>query len=155
MGDQETPTAAAFSAGGLRRAVRADLPRLFEIRNAVGENRLAESWDDFVRIGGSFVDRDLTWVWARGPEILGFAAVDPRRGAIEVLYVDPAAEGQGIGRALLARCCDDLRTAGHRMASLTTAPGTRAERFYRAGGWSRQGVTANGDLLLVKPLSTD
>ncbi len=145
----------ALPVGGLRRAVRADLPRLFEIRNAVGENRLADSRDDFVRIGGSFVDRDLTWVWARGSEILGFAAVDPQGGAIEVLYVDPAAEGRGIGRALLARCCDDLRGAGHRMTSLTTAPDTRAERFYRAGGWSQQGVTANGDLLFVKSLSTD
>ncbi len=114
------------STEGLRRAVRSDMPRLFEIRNAALENRLTDPWETFASVGGWFVDNGLVWVWTERKKLLGFGAADPRNGWIEVLYVDPAAEGHGIGQALLHQCCDDLREAGHRLATLCTEPGTRA-----------------------------
>jgi ribosomal protein S18 acetylase RimI-like enzyme len=66
--------------------------------------------------------------------IQGFAAGDPRDGSIFALFVDPAHEGRGIGRALLALACGTLRAAGFATATLSTEPGTRAERFYRTNG---------------------
>ena len=42
----------------------------------------------------------------------GFSPGDPRDGSIWALFVDPADEGRGIGRALLALACDTVRVAG-------------------------------------------
>jgi GNAT superfamily N-acetyltransferase len=139
-------------ADGVRRAVQSDMPRLFEIRNAARENKLADPWETFARVGAWFVDNGLVWAWVQQHDVIGFGAADPRNGWIEVLYVDPTAEGHGIGQALLLQCCDDLREAGHRLATLCTESGTRAERFYLAGGWTAQGKTDRGEILLTKPL---
>ena len=137
----------------LRQARRADLDRLFEIRNAVDENTQDDPYEVFVEIGGHCIDQGLVWVWEEDRRILGFVAAEPESSFVEVLYVDPAAQGRGIGRALLARCCDHLRAAGHDSATLYTRAGTRAEGFYRALGWTQHGVTDAGHPLFHKTLS--
>lgn len=141
--------------GGIRRATAADLPRLFEIRNAVAENRLDEPWDTFVDIARWYLERNLVWVVTapgRGP-VLGFGAADTRSGAVEVLYVDPRAEGRGIGRTLLRRCCDDLLRAGYRRAWLVTQRHTRAERVYREAGWLDEGDDGVGGVRFSRRLA--
>ena len=60
---------------------------------------------------------------------------------IWALFVDPAFEGRGIGRTLLALACATVRSAGYEMVRLNTAAGTRAERFYRMNGWDSVGVS--------------
>ena len=137
----------------LRPAVSADILRIFEIRNGVGENRLSDpaavSEDNAVW----FLENGPIWVWQEeGRPIDGFAAGDPRDGSIWALLVAPGQEGRGIGRALLKAACDTLREAGHRRAVLSTEPGSRAERHYRADGWSAVGHNAKGELVLQKPL---
>lgn len=84
--------------------------------------------------------------------MLGEAGYDPRTGCIEVLYVAPAAQGRGVGRALLEQCCGDLCKLGHDVATLSTTAGTRAERIYRANGWVEAGTDAVGDLRFRKRL---
>lgn len=139
--------------GRLRLAVRADGPRLFEIRNAARENVLDMPWEAFASGGQWYLDHDLVWVWEEADRLWGFAVADTRTGWVESLYVDPVAESRGIGLALLRQCCADLRKAGYTEATLRTEPGTRAERFYREDGWVERGdMHENGDIVLMKKL---
>ena len=133
--------------GRLRKAVRDDLDRCFQIRESVCENRLDDPYEVFIEIGGRVIDEGLCWVWEQAGEVQGYAAYDPQTGTIEVLYVHRLAQGQGIGTALLRQCCDDLREFRHDAAILSTTPGTRAETFYRPRGWQEFGVDKLGDLL--------
>ena len=126
----------------IRPATPGDLPRIFEIRNAVGENRLSDpsrvTEADTVR----FIDNGALWVWQEADGLVtGFSGSDRCDASIWALFVAPGHEGKGIGRALLKTACDALRAAGHEVAVLTTEPGTRAERHYRADGWTEPGRT--------------
>ena len=137
----------------IRPATPADIPRIFEIRNSVGENRLSDpsavTEADAVR----FIGEDALWVWQEADGLVtGFSGSDKRAGSIWALFVAPGYDGKGIGRALLKTACDALREAGHRAATLSTEPGTRAERHYRADGWSLTGTNQKGELVFQKPL---
>ncbi|WP_244499462.1 GNAT family N-acetyltransferase [Rhizobium sp. AC44/96] len=52
-----------------------------------------------------FIANPGLWVWQEGGDISGFSAADPRNGYVWALFVDNAAAGRGIGRALLYRAC--------------------------------------------------
>ena len=94
-----------------------------------------------------FLEGPGIWVWEEGDEVLGFAASDTRDASIFALFVDPAHERRGIGRALFEKALDVLRGDGHRTAWLTTEPGSRAEDFYRAAGWKVIGTSPKGELI--------
>jgi GNAT superfamily N-acetyltransferase len=138
----------------LRRATPADIPRIVEIRGAVRENRLSDP--------SRVTLADLHWhtacspihIWEDGGAIKGFSAGDPRDGSIFALFVDPAFEGHGIGQALILAACRSLAAAGHRIATLSTDPGTRAERFYLRNGWLAKGLDARGEMVFVKELAS-
>ncbi|HEY6517257.1 MAG TPA: GNAT family N-acetyltransferase, partial [Steroidobacteraceae bacterium] len=76
--------------------------------------------------------------------VLGFATIAPARdaeaagqGELCALYVEPDCWGRGIGQALAAAARADLYRHGFRKAVLwVVASNARAQRFYRAGGWS-------------------
>ncbi len=116
-----------------------------EIRFAVKENRLGNPSRVTDADYHWFTENPGIWVWEEAGRILGFSAADTRDGTIWALFIDPEHEGRGIGRALLAVACDVLRNAGHRTASLTTDPGTRADRFYRKSGWAAEGIDERGE----------
>lgn len=141
-----------MSAGRVRRAGPADVPTLMRIRAAVLENVLDDPGKVPAEAYLGFIDRSAIWVWDEGGRILGFAAADPADGTVWALFVDPGAEGRGIGRTLLAKTLGDLRAVGYTRAGLTTQPGSRAERFYRRGGWIACGTAPNGDLVLETEL---
>ncbi len=129
-----------------RRAHQADIDRLVEIRGAVTENRLSDptsvnhaDYEDFVR-------RGRVWVREVGQTIIGFSASDDRDSSIWALFVDQGHHRQGVGTALLARVCDDLRRDGHAVVTLSTTPGTAAERLYRRLGWTEAGTSPNGEV---------
>jgi GNAT superfamily N-acetyltransferase len=137
----------------IRPSTLGDIPRIFEIRDTVGENRLSDpsrvTEADAVR----FIDDGALWVWQDAAGLVtGFSASDGRDGSIWALFVAPGHEGKGIGRALLKTACDALRAAGHEAAVLSTEPGTRAERHYRADGWSVTGTNRKGELVFQKAL---
>ena len=132
----------------IRRARDEDHGRITEIRNAVTENVLGEASRTVVdRNYAWFRDNPGIWVWEEDGEILGFSAADTRDGSIWALFIDPDHEGRGIGRALFEKALDVLRQNGHRTAWLTTEPGSRTERFYRAAGWKVIGTSPKGELI--------
>jgi GNAT superfamily N-acetyltransferase len=65
---------------------------------------------------------------------------EPGVGALRGLYVDPAAQGAGIGAALHDHAVAELAAAGHAAATLWvfTANG-HAREFYAARGWAPDG----------------
>ena len=125
---------------------------IFEIRFAVRENRLSDPArvtreDCLWYIAGPGI-----WVWQDGERINGFSASDTRDGSIWALFVDPANEGRGIGRALLEAALKPLRAAGYTTATLSTGVGTRAARFYREASWTEDGLTPKGEQRFRLPL---
>ncbi len=84
--------------------------------------------------------------------IQGFSVADPRDGTIFGLFIHPDYEGRGLARALLPLACEDLKAAGFAVATLTTGPGTRAERFYRTNGWEEIGRQNDGEIIFRKAL---
>lgn len=84
--------------------------------------------------------------------VAGFAGASLQDGSLWALFVAAGQEGRGIGRALLKATCDALRGCGHHAATLSIAPGSRAERHFRADGWHAIGTNANGDVTYQKPL---
>jgi ribosomal protein S18 acetylase RimI-like enzyme len=90
-----------------------------------------------------------TWLVEVAGRLVGFADTGPCRDAdappataeLNAIYLDPAAIGLGIGRALLAHAMDDLRQRGYRAATLwVLATNARARRFYTAAGWHADGA---------------
>ena len=136
----------------IRLAKSTDIPRLMEIRNSVRENRLADPSRVTLADYHWFIDHAGIYIWEDDGVIKGLSAGDPRKGSIWALFVDAAFEGQGIGQALIRESCKALRAAGHRVATLTTDPDTRAERFYVRNGWISDGLDGRGEMRFTKTL---
>jgi GNAT superfamily N-acetyltransferase len=133
----------------IRKATRADVPRIMEIRAAVRENKLRDPSRVTVEDVHWFIDNPGIFAWEEEGRIVGFSAGDPRDGSIFALFVDEGYERRGIGRALFERACNVLTNAGCRRMWLTTWPGTRAEQFYRKAGWRVSGID-DGNLVFEK-----
>jgi len=131
--------------GFIRRATEADRERISEIRFAVKENILRDRSRVTHAMVTWFMENPGIWLWEEDGRVLGFSSADTRDGTIFALFIDPAHEGRGIGRALFTRALDSLRAAGHRTGSLTTEPGSRADRFYQKAGWKVMGTTDSGE----------
>jgi ribosomal protein S18 acetylase RimI-like enzyme len=86
-----------------------------------------------------------TFVAVAAEEIVGFTTVgasysEQGTGELYAIYVDPSSWGTGAGRALIERAEASLRESGFPKALLWVLAGNeRAERFYRAAGWERDG----------------
>jgi GNAT superfamily N-acetyltransferase len=136
----------------IRRAVQSDVARIMEIRHLVRENRLSDPNLVTTEDCAEFIARSEIWVWDAEGVVQGFAAGDIRDGWIWALFVAPEYEGRGIGKALLSMACETLRNAGYAVANLSTAEGTRAERFYRKNGWTAVNKNGRSELLFKKRL---
>ena len=130
----------------IRNATEADIPRLFEIRGAVRENKLRDPSRVTVEDVRWFIANPGIFVWEEDGCIVGFSAADPRDGSIWALFMDQAYEGRGFARILFERACKVLRMAGCERMWLTTSPGTHAEKFYLKAGWKVAG-TKDGHLV--------
>jgi GNAT superfamily N-acetyltransferase len=86
-----------------------------------------------------------TFVAVVEAEIVGFATVgaslsEDATGELWAIYVHPTTWGHGAGRALIEVSEQSLRDSGFTQALLWVLEGNeRAERFYRAAGWTRDG----------------
>src|SRR4051812_38521887 len=137
----------------IHKATIADRPRITEIRVAVRENRLGQASVAKVDKAADWIFENAAfWVWEESGAVQGFSVADPRDGTIFGLFIHPDCGGRGIARALLPCACEDLRAAGFAAATLTTGPGTRAERFYRANGWEEIGRQDDGQIIFRKAL---
>lgn len=141
----------------VRPAVAADL-------DAVTRTFLAcwhESYVDFLPTGMRelYTMDSATELWRRAPlqcmlvadagerGVLGVTRFggdrdEPTAGHIFSLYVHPAGQGLGLGRALLDAATDRLREAGYVEATLWVFAGNTAARaFYAKQGWQPDGGT--------------
>jgi GNAT superfamily N-acetyltransferase len=142
----------------LRPATAADIPAIFAIRLAVRENAmtlagLAANGVTPDAVAGLLATTAAGWM-AGGDA--GFAIADAEDGNLFALFVHPAREGQGIGRALLRQAEAWLASQGWREAWLFTGadPALRAQGFYRAQGWRPSGWAPAGEQRFVRDLST-
>lgn len=130
----------------LREARRADIPGMHRVRLAVKENRLVSNVVTEKDYAPAIELTGRGWVIELGTEIVAFAIGDKTDGSIWALFVDPQHERRGYGRQLHDVVVDWLFSQGLKDLWLTTAPGTRAERFYEIAGWRRAGATAKADV---------
>ena len=77
---------------------------------------------------------------------MGFAIADLRGYNIWALFVHPDFAGKGIGRKLHDMMLDWYFTQTREKVWLSTAPGTRAEIFYRTAGWQDRGRLPSGEI---------
>ena len=130
----------------IRRARRADIAGMHRVRMSVRENQLVSTViteSDYIE---HLESSGRGWVAEESGEIVGLAIVNSRTGNIWGLFVHPDYEKRGLGRRMLDTAVGWLRSRGLSRLWLTTEPGTRAQRFYEAAGWSQVGVTEQGEL---------
>jgi GNAT superfamily N-acetyltransferase len=123
-----------------RTATRDDIPGMQVVRNAVKENMLSDpalvkdaDYIPFLESHGR------GWVAIDAERIVGFAIADLEEENVWALFLLPEWEGHGIGTDLQKRMLDWYFTQKE-FVWLGTAPGTRAERFYKAKGWTPSGM---------------
>ena len=142
----------------IRVAEPRDVPALFAVRTSVRENHLdlAQLAERGVTPGSVARQLDAatarTWVAEHGGRVVGFSMADGASGSVFALFVDPAAQGCGVGRALLAAAESWLFAQGWPVIWLQTGeePELRAHHVYRAAGWRLAGPADHGDVRYEK-----
>ncbi len=131
-----------------RFAILENIPAMHSVRMSVKENVLSNpllvTEQDYVEM---LSDKGKGWVCFAGETLLGFSIVDLQDRNIWALFVEPSFESQGIGRKLHDLMLDwSFEQEGIESLWLSTAPGTRAERFYHTAGWENTGFTKSGEV---------
>lgn len=130
-----------MSALEFRRATVDDIPAMSRIRLAVRENVLSNPARIAEAMYRDYLDaKGRGWVARLDGEIIGFSYADRTDASIWALFVDPHFEGRGAGAPLLRLAVDWLFEIGCDEVRLGTQAGTRADRFYAAQGWTREGM---------------
>jgi len=81
------------------------------------------------------------WVWDQDGLVVGVVGVSDD-GELRVLYVDPPAQGSGVGSALHDHALAALRADGlDRAAAWVYAANGHGRDFYAARGWEPDGAT--------------
>ncbi len=129
----------------IREAGSADLDALFAIQKAASEAAYAHVYppdlypypDEAVKadMARRLAGEEATYLVAEDDgRAVGLVGTSP--GWIEQLYVQPEAQGQGIGSALLEAAVSRRREAGDAKLRLWTLEANDAgRRFYEARGW--------------------
>jgi GNAT superfamily N-acetyltransferase len=139
----------------IRLAVESDIAEMHRVRTSVRENRLTDPERVQPRDYRSLLStRGRGWVSEVDGRIVAFAVVDLTRANVWALFVEPACEGQGLGRKLHDTMMAWVFSEGASNVWLTTAPGTRAERFYKTAGWQYSGPEPSGEARYEMPRDT-
>jgi N-acetylglutamate synthase-like GNAT family acetyltransferase len=145
----------------IRPTQDAEIERLFEVRaatrdNAISAARLVEMGITPETLRQALQQGEMhSWVGLHEGQVVGFCNVHERSGEVLVLAVQAGFEGQGLGRALLAKAVQHLReVAGcERIFLLAGADSSlRSHGFYRAQGWlpsGRRDELGDEELLLA------
>jgi GNAT superfamily N-acetyltransferase len=130
-----------------RDATVTDIPQIQLVRNSVKENALSDP--AFVTDNDCenyLVNRGKGWVCEVDDRIVGFAMVDLIDHNVWALFVQPGFEKSGIGKRLHDDMLDWYFSKTDSTIWLSTAPGTRAEKFYHKAGWKEAGVHGKGEI---------
>ena len=134
----------------LRQAERRDIADIQRVRHAVKENRLASRVISDKEVAQAIEVTGRGWVIEVEGRVQAFAIGNAETGNIFALFVDPGHEGRGYGRRLQDEMLRWLWSRGLKRLWLSTAPGTRAERFYESSGWVRRDLLSNGEVLFER-----
>jgi GNAT superfamily N-acetyltransferase len=131
----------------IREATIIDIPQIQIVRKSVLENKLS----DPALVTDKDCEEYLTrrgkgWVCEIEGEIVGFAIADLLDNNIWALFLLPAYEKQGIGGLLHDTMLNWYFSKTAHPVWLSTAPATRAERFYRKMGWREIGSFGKGEI---------
>jgi len=131
----------------IREAKTADIRQIQFVRNAVKENVLSDpglvtdqDCEEFISIRGK------GWVCEIDKQIAGFCIADLKDRNVWALFVHPDFEKQGMGKKLHDVMLEWYFEQTTEPIWLGTAPGTRAEQFYRTAGWKEIGVHGKGEV---------
>ena len=131
----------------IREAQIDDIKQMQIVRNSVKENPLSNPnlvTDEDCRI--FLTERGKGWVCEVNRQIIGFSIADLRDHNIWALFVQPGFDKKGIGRKLHDIMLDWYFDQTKETVWLGTAPGTRAEVFYRKAGWQETGTHGKGEI---------
>lgn len=126
----------------LQPATEDDLPFLLTLRKATMTEHLARAGvpqDDehhLARIRHHFSDAQIVWFHGR-PAGLFKAYRDPAGWRLVQIQIDPAFQGQGLGRRLLAGLLEQADAEGAPV-TLSVLAGNPARRLYEAMGFTAQ-----------------
>ena len=130
-----------------REAIIDDIPQIQLVRNSVKENMLSDpalvtdkDCEDYL------TRRGRGWVCIVENRLVGFSIVDLTNKNVWALFVHPDFENKGIGKRLHDIMIDWYFDHTKEIVWLGTAPGTRAEKFYRKAGWKEIGVHGKGEI---------
>lgn len=131
----------------LRQAITTDIPQIQIVRNTVTENTLSNpalvpdsDVEDYIN------RRGRGWVCEINEVIVGFAIVSVIDHNVWALFIQPGHDKKGIGRTLHDEMMNWYFSQTNKTIWLGTAPGTRAERFYRKAGWKETGSHGKGEI---------
>jgi GNAT superfamily N-acetyltransferase len=130
-----------------REAITTDIQQIQIVRNSVKENMLSDpalvtdkDCEEFLTIRGK------GWVCEVDNMIIGFSIIDLKEKNIWALFVHPEYERKGIGKKLQDIMLNWYFDQYDSTLWLGTAPGTRAESFYRRSGWKEVGIHGKGEI---------
>jgi len=130
-----------------REAAINDIPQIQIVRHSVKENQLSnpalvtdKDCEEYISVRGK------GWICEANDRVVGFAIADVKDHNIWALFIQPEYEGKGIGRRLHQLMLDWYFSQTKQTVWLSTAPGTRAEKFYKTAGWRETGIHGKGEL---------
>lgn len=130
-----------------REAIPADIPQLQVVRHLVKENILSDpalvTDED---CNNYLTNRGKGWVCEVENKIVGFAIADLSDHSVWALFIHPEFENKGIGKTLHQMMMNWYFSQTGKTVWLSTAAGTRAEKFYLLQGWRQTGILKNGEL---------
>jgi len=130
-----------------REARITDIKQIQVVRNAVKENSLSDpNLVPDADVEEYLFNRGRGWVCEINGVVVGFSIADLTDKNIWALFVHPGHEGKGIGKKLHDLMLDWYFNQTKETVWLGTAPGTRAEQFYRMQGWKEVGMHAKGEV---------
>lgn len=136
----------------IRIAQRDDIETLFEIRTSVVENY--QSREEIAELGiapesvSTMLETDCrAWIAEIGDQPIGFSIANATEKTIFGIFILPAFEGRGAGRALMQAAENWLWSKGIEEIWLVTGndPILRAYGFYQHLDWLPVGVESGGD----------
>ena len=124
-----------------------DILQIQFVRNSVQENTLSDpalvpdnDVEDYI------IRRGKGWVCEMDNRIVGFSIVSVTDNNVWALFIQPGYDKKGIGRKLHEMMMDWYFDQTNETIWLGTAPGTRAEQFYRRAGWKEVGTHGKGEI---------
>lgn len=128
----------------IREARIEDIDALSVVRLAVKENPLNnpelvthQDYVDYLTVHGK------GWLAEIDGKTAGFAIASLEHNNIWALFVHPDFEKNGVGKQLHHTMMDWYFSQTDKPVWLSTAPGTRADGFYRKAGWKDVGMSGN------------